>query len=338
MGRVDLRVVVGVIGYAVTVEVSVTRWLIDDRPATWWTRLYVRGMWLARDKRAFEGAAHTLRAARQKQRKGDAPPTRWTRLRRRVRRREIAGMTLWSVAPRRTTPAVRVVYVHGGGYVHPLTPDYWRLMRVLSAAPAEVLVPAYPLAPDARADDVLPRLLEVVRSAAGKQPDLPLVLMGDSAGGALVLVLARLLQERHGLHADAVVPLSPWLDARLDDERVADLESTDPMLAETGLRAAGRWWAGVREADDPLVSPVHASLAGLPPVDLWIGEHDILRPAVDALAERADREGCDLTVHEVPAMFHVWMTRALPEARRTRQALVALLRRVSDASEGAAAR
>ncbi|MDP3970029.1 MAG: alpha/beta hydrolase [Nocardioides sp.] len=308
-----------------------TRWLIDDRPATRWTRAYVRGMWLARDKRAFEGAAHTLRTAWARQQGGDAPPTRWTRARRRATRREVAGMAVWSVAPRRTAPAVRVVYVHGGGYVHPLTSDYWRLVRALSSAPAEVLVPAYPLAPGARVDEVLPRLLEVVRSTTEQQPDLPLVLMGDSAGGALVLVLARLLQDRHGLRADAVVPLSPWLDARLDEERVTELEATDPMLAETGLRAAGRWWAGVRDTGDPLVSPVHASLAELPPVELWIGEHDILRPAVDTLAERADRDGCDLTVHEVPAMFHVWMTRAIPEARRTRQALVALLRRVSGA-------
>lgn len=314
-----------------------TRWLIDDRRATWWTRAYVRGMWLARDKDAFEGAEQTLRTALRRQRDGDVPPTRWTRTRWRVGRRDAAGMSVWSVRPRRATPTVRVVYVHGGGYVHPLTADYWRLVRALASAPAEVLVPAYPLAPHARADDVLPRLLEVVRTAA-TEDDLPLVLMGDSAGGALVLVLARLLRDQHGLQADAVAPLSPWLDARLDDERVADLEASDPMLAETGLRAAGRWWAGVRETDDPVVSPVHASLDGLPPVELWIGEHDILRPAVDALAARADRDGCELTVHEVPAMFHVWMTRALPEARRTRKALVALLRRVGDARGRAAAR
>jgi hypothetical protein len=45
------------------------------------------------------------------------------------------------------------------------------------------------LAPDATVDDVLPRLTALVRKTA--RDGLPTVLMRDSAGGALVLVLAR---------------------------------------------------------------------------------------------------------------------------------------------------
>jgi acetyl esterase/lipase len=125
----------------------------------------------------------------------------------------------------------------------------------------------------------------------------------------------------------SLVALSPWLDATLDEEAVADLEPTDPMLAESGLRAAGRWWAGLRSPSDPLVSPVRADLSDLPPIDVYIGRHDILRPAVSDLAKRADRHGVDLHVHEVSAMFHVWMTRRLPEGRRTRTELRRLVRR-----------
>ena len=304
-----------------------TRWDVDDRPPTPWTRAYVLGMRLARDKQAFEGAQHTLATARDRQRSGDAPPTRLTRLRCSVRRDQVAGLTTWTVRPRWRRPVARVVHVHGGGYVHPLTADYWRLVRALAGAPAEVVVPAYPLAPDATVDDVLPRLLDLVRAAAGE--GLPTVLMGDSAGGALVLVLAQRLRDE-GAAPDrrpaAVVMLSPWLDATLADPEVADLEASDPMLAESGLRAAGRWWAGSRQPSDPLVSPVEGSLRDLPPLHLLIGDRDILRPAVDDLARRAERDGADLHVQETPAMFHVWMTRAIPEGRRTRRYLRALVR------------
>ena len=124
-----------------------------------------------------------------------------------------------------------------------------------------------------------------------------------------------------------IVCLSPWLDVTLGDEEVAGLESTDPMLAESGLRAAGRLWAGRRSPLDPIVSPLQADLENLPDVDVFIGDHDILRPAVAALADRARRTSTTrLTVHEVTAMFHVWMTRAIPEARRTRRQLVRLVR------------
>lgn len=304
------------------------RWDVDDRPASVWTRLYMRGMRLARDEDAFRGAAHTREVALEEQRKGDRPPTRLTRAVARVATDTVGGMTVWRVRPRRAQPVARVLYLHGGGYVHPLTVDYWRLVRALLRAPAEVVVPAYPLAPGATVDDALPGLVQVEATSRAREP-LPTVVMGDSAGGALSLVVATRLRDLDLPRPAGVVMLSPWLDATLDQPEVGELEPSDPMLAESGLRAAGEWWSGSRGPDDPLVSPLHADLSGLPPLDLLIGDRDILRPAVDLLAERADEAGADLHVHEVPAMFHVWMTRAIPEARRTRRFLVDLVRRRS---------
>jgi monoterpene epsilon-lactone hydrolase len=276
--------------------------------------------------------------ARRRQAAGDRPPSLLTRTTRHVttHRRGGAGdsgpaWAWWVLRPRRRTPVVRILYVHGGGYVHPLTKDYWRLARALSSAPAEVVVPAYPLAPDATVDDVLPLLLDLVHACAVTEPSLPMLLMGDSAGGALVLAMA--CRERdlaadgepHGIAG--VIGLSPWLDGTLDEASVADLEPSDPMLAKSGLRTAARWWAGGRGPANPLVSPLAADLRDLPPVDIYVGSRDILRPAVERLAARAERDDLDLHVRETVSMFHVWMTRAIPEGRRTRRDLTELVRR-----------
>ncbi|MFD1860535.1 alpha/beta hydrolase fold domain-containing protein [Aeromicrobium camelliae] len=308
-------------------------WGVDDRPATWRARVYMLGMRIARDKQAFEGEEHTLQVARQRQQSGNCPPTRLTRLLTDVRETRRDGMTVWTVRPRVMRPVARVFYVHGGGYVHPLTADYWHLVRDLARAGIEVVVPAYPLAPDATVDGVLPRLQQLAVESLG---DLPTVLMGDSAGGALVLVLAQRLRDEAGPRPDGVVMLSPWLDATLDEDAVAGLEASDPMLAESGLRAAGRWWAGSRSPADPLVSPVNGELHDLPPLDLFIGDQDILRPAVDDLVAKARDQDADLRVHEVRAMFHVWMTRRIPEARRTRRALARIVRERARAAAGLA--
>lgn len=299
-------------------------WDVVGRRPHPYTRAYMLGMRAMRDKTAFEGERHTLDKARSLQRKGNAPPTRLTRLLSRVTRTEVGGMTMWTARPRRAAPRVRVVYVHGGGYVHPLTADYWRLVRALVRTPAEVILPAYPLAPDATADEVLPRLVDLVRQRSN--PDLPTVLIGDSAGGAMVLVMARQLTDGEGEPPAGTVCLSPWLDATLEQPEVQELEPSDPMLAESGLRAAGRWWAAPRDPADPEISPMHLRLDGLPPVDVFIGDHDILRPAVDAFAERARTADVEMHVHEHRGMFHVWMTRAIPEARRTRERIKALVR------------
>ncbi|WP_187271901.1 alpha/beta hydrolase fold domain-containing protein [Aeromicrobium terrae] len=301
------------------------RWTVNERRASWPARVYVLGMRANRDKDAFEGEENTLRIARKRQRSGNRPPTWWTRTRMEVREETVDGMTVWRVRPRDEEPIVTVVYLHGGGYVHPLTTDYWRLVRALASTPAEVVVPAYPLAPDATVDDVVPRLTDLAAHEAGQGPT---VLMGDSAGGALALVLAQQLRDAGRPQARAVVALCPWLDATLHEDAVADLESKDPMLAESGLRAAGRWWAGDRDPSDPMVSPLEGRLDDLPPLTVMIGDRDILRPAVDELAERAGDSGVELQVREVPSMFHVWMTHPIPEAQRTRRWLVRFLRGV----------
>jgi epsilon-lactone hydrolase len=310
-------------------------WVVDRRPARLYTRLYVRFMWLARDKAAYEGAANTLERARDRQRDGDRPPTYLTRLLFATTSTSIAGMTVWTLGARRRRrqPGLRVLYLHGGGYVHPLTADYWRLARALGRTGAEVVVPAYPLAPDATVDDVLPRLLALAADA--HDSGRPLLVMGDSAGGALAIVLAQQLRDLRRPLPTAVVALCPWLDATLADPEVTRLETTDPMLAKSGLQAAGRWWAGFRGADDPLVSPLHGSLQSLPPIHLVIGDRDILRPAVDGFAERARAANADLRVVEVTAMFHVWMTRAIPEGRRMRRYLRQLVSGYSDSDSDA---
>lgn len=75
------------------------------------------------------------------------------------------------------------------------------------------------------------------------------------------------------------------------------------------------YWRFVRDLE-----PVEADLSGLPPIHVLVGCRDILRPAVDRLADRVrGTEDATLHVHERTAMFHVWMTRFLPEARATRQ-------------------
>src|ERR1700712_2698701 len=92
---------------------SMLSWDTDERSASLYTRIYMFGMEVARDKQAFEGVQHTLRTARKLQRKGNAQPTPWTRIATRVKTGTVAGMTVWTVSPRRRRPSARVVYIHG---------------------------------------------------------------------------------------------------------------------------------------------------------------------------------------------------------------------------------
>lgn len=179
--------------------------------------------------------------------------------------------------PRRRRRAARVFYFHGGGHVHPLTADYWRLVRALMTSPAEVVVPAYPLAPGSTVDDVLPRLVDLVTEIHGGDPDLPTILMGDSAGAALALVVAGQLREDVPPVPAAVVALCPWLDAPSKNARSTNSRRRPDARRDRPARC-GRWWVGDRDPRDGLVSPLHGDLAGLPPVEVFVGGRDSCAP------------------------------------------------------------
>ena len=87
------------------------QWDTDERPATLYTRIYVLGTRLDRDKRAFEGAEHTLKTARRLQENSDRRPRALTRLVSRVSETEQHGQSLCGeysaqgIGQERTQPA-----------------------------------------------------------------------------------------------------------------------------------------------------------------------------------------------------------------------------------------
>ncbi|MFC7787966.1 alpha/beta hydrolase fold domain-containing protein [Microbacterium sp. MAHUQ-60] len=221
---------------------------------------------------------------------------------------EIAGRTVHTLAPRQGGTGVQVVHLHGGAYVYTAQQAHWRaLAHLVSASGATMHVPLYPLAPDATVDDAHPlvdAVLSRVRMAAGGGAVL---LSGDSAGGGLALSHALWMRENGRRPVDGILLFSPWLDVTLTNPGIARLERRDPMLSRPMLVQAGRWWAGGRDTRDPLVSPLHGDLTGLPPVTTYIGGRDILLPDAQELDRRIRAVGGTSRLREWASGFHVFM-------------------------------
>ena len=56
----------------------------------------------------------------------------------------------------------------------------------------------------------------------------------------------------------------------------------------------------------PGASPVHANLAGLPPLLIQVGSTEVLLDDSTHLAERAGAAGVKVRLDVWPQMFHVW--------------------------------
>lgn len=242
-----------------------------------------------------------------------------------VHRRQVQGHPVYELAMKgaRGTP---LLYLHGGAFCFEITRFHWNLIAELAVATNRpVIVPIYPLAPDHSASEVLAYLLEIwgEMTASGASP----VILGDSAGGNLALVLTMLAAERGLPGPSALGLLSSCVDMTLRHPEIPAYEARDPWLASAGALEAVRLYAKDLALSDWRISPALGDLSLLPPSLLLIGTRELLYPDLRDMAARARSLGRPVELLEGPGMMHVWPLLPIPEARPAKAQLIAFVRR-----------
>lgn len=237
---------------------------------------------------------------------------------------QVEAITAGSVAAEGvSTPGVDdhhvLLYVHGGGYVMGSCASY----RVVAAtfarvAQARVLVLDYRLAPEhpfpAALDDCIAAYRWLLES--GIQPK-HLVVVGDSAGGGLVLAtLVSLRQAAIPLPAGAVL-ISPWLDMTLSAASYTTNAEADFIDSRDLLLEMRQRYLGERDPHSPLASPLFADVHGLPPMLVYAGSDEVLLDDAIHLAERLRHVGGSVELQIGEGFWHTWpvtaATRPFPE-------------------------
>jgi monoterpene epsilon-lactone hydrolase len=213
-----------------------------------------------------------------------------------------------------------VLYFHGGGYTVGSARSHRSLgKRIALAASATLLLPDYRLAPE----HVFPAAVEDAVAAyrwllaTGVRPE-QIAVGGDSAGGGLALALLVSLRDAGDPLPACAVLLSPFADLECRGESFTTLATQDPIVSrEMGL-GMGRTYVGDREPSDPLASPVHAPLDGLPPLLIQVGSREVLLDDARAIDRKARDAGVPAELDVWPGMIHVWhlFASALEEGRR----------------------
>jgi len=235
-----------------------------------------------------------------------------------VRDERVLGQTVYTLTPRGHASGWHVVYTHGGGFVYPLRALHWEVIEALVRhTGASVTVPIYPLAPEHQFLETFRLLEHVYRTLLHHVPASRIVLCGDSAGGNLALAQALHYREL-GLALPArIVLFSPVLDATMENPEMAAMEAGDPVLRISSARQFFRWWAGTADLRSPLLSPLHADLRGLPPMEVFVGTGEMLLPDVRLLRDWVMAAGGRIRLHETPGATHGFTAAtATPEATR----------------------
>jgi acetyl esterase/lipase len=220
----------------------------------------------------------------------------------------------WVQVPE-SRPDHAVLYMHGGGYVWGSVNSHRELVsRIARATKARVLNVGYRLAPEdpfpAALDDTVAAYRHLLR--LGFSPGR-IIVAGDSAGGGLTVATMVTLRETGEPLPAGGVCISPWADLEMKGDSAQPDATDDPMCRVIDLLEMGELYAGA-DAGNPLASPVHADLKGLPPLLIQAGTTEILWSDATRIAERAAAAGVRVTLEPWEGMVHVWHLFGVPES------------------------
>lgn len=221
----------------------------------------------------------------------------------------------------RSTPRRRVLYFHGGAFVHGIHDAHWRLLsHLVTRGSVEAIVPMYPLVPEGGTAAAVVDIAGRLAQEAGADT----ILMGDSAGAQIAYATALDLRDR-GVVAPLTVLISPPIDLELRHPGLPDRAPLDPWLSREGLLVYSRRWLGEHGFDHPL-NPINADPTGLGPLAVFSGTLDILTLDAPDWIDRLRAAGADVVYHEAAGQVHVYPLLPTLAGRRARRRIVQLVR------------
>lgn len=201
-----------------------------------------------------------------------------------------------------------ILYFHGGAYMAEATNEHWKFIeKVVNDTGATVIVPDYPLTPKYNYRDVFemvkPLYKEIINSVSPEN----LIIMGDSAGGGLSLALVESLAEENLEIPSKTILISPWLDVRLTNSKIDEVQKYDKDLNKDALKIAGIAYASEDGINNYLVNPIDGDISKIKNLTIFTGTYDILNPDVHVLEEKAKDMEVDIEIKEYEGASHVWI-------------------------------
>ncbi|WP_433524922.1 alpha/beta hydrolase [Nocardia pseudovaccinii] len=245
----------------------------------------------------------------------------------------IGGLRIYT--PDGEGPFPALVFFHGGGFMLGDLDTHDGLCRSLANGAECVVVSVdYPLAPEhkfpAAPDACFAATRWVAEHATSIGVDAARIAVGgDSAGGNLAAVVARMARDSDGPALTFQLLIYPDLDFRRTNFSITEYAGKYGNIS----RDAQHWFMdsylnSSEEKLDPRVSPLLApDLAGLPTALIVTAEYDALRDEGEEYGQRLEEAGVPVTVARYTGMIHEFVRHPFDDSKRARLDAATALRK-----------
>lgn len=202
-----------------------------------------------------------------------------------------------------------IYYIHGGGFVGACTKERMPFVSTLARAfGCNVFSIDYRLAPEYMYPCALYDCLDGYRWLLERYAPENILLIGESAGGNLVLALSLLLRDKglplpKGVYSNS--PVTQVVEYLESYDRFSLKE--DFIVVKGILENTEGIYFNRTDEKDPYISPLYADLEGLPPIFLTASECECLLDDARMMANRLRAAGNDVRLKTYPGLCHAFI-------------------------------
>jgi acetyl esterase/lipase len=216
----------------------------------------------------------------------------------------IDGVSCYWFSPPHARKDMIVVYLHGGGYMMGSIHSHRAMVsHIAGAVEAKILFIEYGLSPEHPYPQGIDDVLRVYHHVLDQYAQAKIVLIGDSAGGGLLVSLVQRFQQQALRQPAAVVMISPWLNLHANTPSYKNNAAIDPILTPQGIE---EYAALYNPTGLPEASPATIEWKEFPPMLILVGTREILLDDSELFYNKIKSIQKDAALKTFAGATHVW--------------------------------
>lgn len=220
-----------------------------------------------------------------------------------------------------------LLYIHGGAFISGPGQHHWdTIEKIAKETNHTIWMCDYPKAPEHKIHQISNNIDAFYQYATERFKPENITLMGDSAGGTLIIALIQRLIQKEDQLPSKLFLISPVLDSSFENPKIDDIDKKDPMLSKKGVLSAKKMCVQDGNLKNVNLSPIYGNFSAFPTTYLFIAENDITYPDQLLLCEKLVQSDVKHTIFTGNGMPHIWpLLPVMKEAKITLNRIIELI-------------